>query len=386
MTFIFCNASDLDKYKCGVCSQTINEPVQTECGHRMCFTCVKINEICPFNDTDCFVMSASSIFKDKSFAKELDAALVTCSACLTVLRYGLSNEHLKTCKYRQEECAHCHVMVCRELLDSGVHATTCCINDAGDMSKTVSALVHKLAKLEAAVAMQNDIILGLTEGKLESACNDNAVKLAQLEQLVNTQNELVVSLLNRSTSPINTNLLENKIVLSEVRIAELESRMNISERMSFNGILTWKIDNFTRKRADALCGKTNSIYSNPFYTSTAGYKVCARFYPNGDGMGKNTHCSLFFVVMKGEFDAILKWPFKQRVTFMLLDVENGNDHHSDSFFPDISSTSFKRPTNDMNIASGCPLFVPQHKVEQDKYYNKKEDFIILRVIVHECPT
>lgn len=35
----------------------------------------------------------------------------------------------------------------------------------------------------------------------------------------------------------------------------------------------------------------------------------------GDGNGKNTHVSLFFVVMKGDFDALLPWPFQQKVTF-----------------------------------------------------------------------
>jgi len=41
--------------------------------------------------------------------------------------------------------------------------------------------------------------------------------------------------------------------------------------------------------------------------------MCARLYLNGDGMGKGTHVSLFFVVMRGAFDALLKWPFRQKV-------------------------------------------------------------------------
>lgn len=34
---------------------------------------------------------------------------------------------------------------------------------------------------------------------------------------------------------------------------------------------------------------------------------------SGDGNGKNTHISLFFVVMKGDFDGLLPWPFQQKV-------------------------------------------------------------------------
>jgi len=41
--------------------------------------------------------------------------------------------------------------------------------------------------------------------------------------------------------------------------------------------------------------------------------MCARLYLNGDGMGKGTHVSLFFVIMRGAYDALLKWPFRQKV-------------------------------------------------------------------------
>ena len=52
-------------------------------------------------------------------------------------------------------------------------------------------------------------------------------------------------------------------------------------------------------------GKYSHIVSPPFYTSNQGYKMCLRLYLNGDGIGKGTHMSLFFVVMKGEFDNII---------------------------------------------------------------------------------
>ena len=48
----------------------------------------------------------------------------------------------------------------------------------------------------------------------------------------------------------------------------------------------------------------------------------------------------------------LDWPFRQKVTFMILDQETGRSHLVDSFRPDPNSSSFKRPTSEMNIASG----------------------------------
>lgn len=41
--------------------------------------------------------------------------------------------------------------------------------------------------------------------------------------------------------------------------------------------------------------------------------MCLRLYLNGDGTGRGTHLSLFFVVMKGPNDALLRWPFNQKV-------------------------------------------------------------------------
>lgn len=41
--------------------------------------------------------------------------------------------------------------------------------------------------------------------------------------------------------------------------------------------------------------------------------MCLRIYLNGDGTGRGTHVSLFFVVMKGPNDALLRWPFNQKV-------------------------------------------------------------------------
>ena len=43
--------------------------------------------------------------------------------------------------------------------------------------------------------------------------------------------------------------------------------------------------------------------------------LCARLYPNGDGIGKGTHLSLFFVVMKEDYNALLPWPFRQKVSW-----------------------------------------------------------------------
>lgn len=46
--------------------------------------------------------------------------------------------------------------------------------------------------------------------------------------------------------------------------------------------------------------------------------MCIRAYLNGDGQGYSTHLSLFFVIMQGEFDNLLKWPFEHKVSLILV--------------------------------------------------------------------
>ncbi len=65
-----------------------------------------------------------------------------------------------------------------------------------------------------------------------------------------------------------------------------------------------------------------------------------RVYLNGEGVGKGTHLSLFFVIMKGDYDPFLPWPFRNKVTMMLLD-QSGNQHAVDALRPDPNSRSFR---------------------------------------------
>ncbi len=151
--------------------------------------------------------------------------------------------------------------------------------------------------------------------------------------------------------------LETSQQMKDVHISEQNERLGFLEDASYNGVLIWQINNFMKQRHDSITGKSVSIYSPFFYTGRYGYKMRLRVYLNGDGIGKGSHISLFFVICKGRYDSLLQWPFKQKVTMTILDQEHVKDV-SDSFRPDPSSSSFQKPKNPMNIASGCPLFMP----------------------------
>ncbi len=150
--------------------------------------------------------------------------------------------------------------------------------------------------------------------------------------------------------------LERAMKSKQAEYEDRDFRLSLIENSSYDGQMIWKIPQFSQRMADAQSGKYTSIFSLPFYTGRYGYKMCLRLYILGDGIGKNTHMSLFFVIMKGEFDNILSWPFMNKVTFKLIN-QTGNRDIIDSFKPDPMSSSFCKPKSDMNIASGCPRFV-----------------------------
>ncbi|XP_074871839.1 TNF receptor-associated factor 2 isoform X2 [Carettochelys insculpta] len=173
--------------------------------------------------------------------------------------------------------------------------------------------------------------------------------------------------------------LERSIGLKDLAMADMEQKIRDMEASTCDGVFIWKITEFARKRQEAIAGRCPAIFSPAFYTSRYGYKMCLRAYLNGDGTGRGTHLSLFFVVMKGPNDALLRWPFNQKVTLMLLD-QNNREHIIDAFRPDVASSSFQRPITEMNIASGCPLFCPVSRMEAKNSY-VRDDAIFIKAIV-----
>ena len=73
------------------------------------------------------------------------------------------------------------------------------------------------------------------------------------------------------------------------------------------------IDNFKQRR------ENNEIWlSPPLFSHKGGYKLCIEVYPNGTGVGYLTFLTIFVMLMKGENDHRLRWPFSGKVDISLL--------------------------------------------------------------------
>ena len=165
----------------------------------------------------------------------------------------------------------------------------------------------------------------------------------------------------------NMQNLQQNITQYSIAVDELRLRQDVQDVKTTHGVFIWKIPDIRRRYRDALDRKTISLYSPPFQTSPHGYRMCVRVYLNGDGAGKGTYISLFFVLMRSEHDDLLSFPFRQSVRFSLVNQTNPAESISEAFAPDLNSQSFQKPQGEMNVASGFPKFTRQTVLHDERF-------------------
>ncbi|XP_067939736.1 TNF receptor-associated factor 3-like [Watersipora subatra] len=285
------------------------------------------------------------------------------------------NRHLEQCQFQVVACRFCGERYKRNQLES-----------TNNIKRTINAKVKPLEKVVAEVAMT---VKKLSNGQEASETNgDRLVNAMRTVAHSSQQIEQVsgkVGVIERQIR--DSGLDQVKVIESHSQniqhhnelLNDFEKRMKSSESVSYEGLLIWRIRDYKRKKSDAIRGRQMSIYSDPFYSSRYGYKMCARAYLNGDGLGRGKCLSLFFVLMRGEYDELLAFPFKQRVTFTLLCPSNRQLHKHETLLPDPDSLSFRKPQNEMSIPSGWLQFALHSEVESSNFL--VSDSIYIRVKV-----
>jgi len=250
------------------------------------------------------------------------------------------------------------------------------VNTRGVVKELSEALKNNedLVKKSAALEQNLKLVLGRV-GKLEqevlpSKSAKGGFESSSIRKDVSKQVEKNSEEIRRIATTVTT-ISQN--------LSDVDLRHQLHENTTYTGHMVWKIDNYDHRYNQAVTGKTTALHSAPAFTDKYGYKFCARLYLNGDGMGKGTHMSLFFVLMKSEFDNLLQWPFTKTVTFTLINQDNPDLNVKESFNADVNSSSFKKPTKQMNIASGCPFFVSQEKLKKPGYIKSQCFFLEVKI-------
>ncbi|NXM84835.1 TRAF2 factor, partial [Oenanthe oenanthe] len=305
---------------------------------------------------------------------------LTCEGCGKKIPREKFRDHVKTCGRSKVPCRF-EAVGCAELVENEKlleHERKCLAEHLYMLLSSVlslkSELSHSLELLGRCEALERKTV---TFENIVCVLNREVERVSLTAEAYSRQHQLDQEKIETLSNKVRQ--LERSIGLKDLAMAEMEEKIRSMEASTYDGVFIWKITEFARKRQEAITGRSPAIFSPAFYTSKYGYKMCLRVYLNGDGTGRGTHLSLFFVVMKGPNDALLRWPFNQKVTLMLLD-QNNREHIIDAFRPDVTSSSFQRPVTEMNIASGCPLFCPVSVMEAKNSY-VRDDAIFIKAIV-----
>jgi TNF receptor-associated factor 4 len=152
---------------------------------------------------------------------------------------------------------------------------------------------------------------------------------------------------------------------------------------SRDGVLIWKVQGVAEKMEEAKGSDGLELVSLPFFTSNCGYKLQASLFLGGNGGGEDTHMSIYIKVLPGDFDSILKWPFKHTVSFTLMDQNpdrNSAVNIVESFIPDPNWPNFSRPStveDPDQLGFGFPKFVPHGMLAVRNYI--KDDTLFIKI-------
>ena len=189
-------------------------------------------------------------------------------------------------------------------------------------------------------------------------------------------------------------LKKQRVQLDETRIQLDETRVQLAETKAKLSLLSvspdgskkrfiWKIKSFSERMKHAKVGVREKIESDPFYTGCYGYKLKVfasyngcDFSPPRERFGRisfyrapellKPHLSIGIILLEGEYDDILPWPFSNKITFTLIDHNKDlqkRQNYIDYLSPrktmkqDIFS---QRPGGIMKtVESEIPFFIPQ---------------------------
>ncbi|XP_065070089.1 TNF receptor-associated factor 1-like [Rhopilema esculentum] len=180
-------------------------------------------------------------------------------------------------------------------------------------------------------------------------------------------------------------LKEKKVVKLMQKVEMIDDWLNTIQKTvnsSRDGMLIWKVENVSKLILESQTTDNFALFSDYIYTSQYGYKLQAVIYLNGIASGRGTHLSVYITIHKGEYDAILSWPFQKSLFFTLLDQNDSIDERMDKMEELVcnrKSPSFMRPESEVNPGWGFPKFITLHKLMTETFV--KDDCFFLKIEV-----
>ena len=356
---------------CAICHELLNETQQTPCGHLFCKQCLEEVESNsgkrlghPYNHyrntysyqvehtkcPTCRTACSEGVFNDKNTDRRVKNLQVACtngscewkgSLCdlddhkagrgrkgceyepvpctlgcrKKVVRKDLEDHKQRVCILRPVVCKYCEWLGTSQTLPN--HYPTCseypvsCPNNCGEDGIVLQNIEGHLKEYP--------------EQKVKCPYNNLGCQILTKRRILETHMEtskdqhlkLTIDRVCQLTSIIMDMSLDtsNKLCLT--------THPWLSNSKSFPS-MPWiiQIDDFTKKKVVGV-----QWMSEPFFTTTTGYKFCLLVYPGGCGEKDKDHISVFTALQRGPNDDILSWPFDKTVKVTLLNQLEDGLHH-----------------------------------------------------------
>ena len=378
--------------ECPVCLQILREPYQADCcGYAFCRVCIEqvkaSNKPCP-----CCKAETFDKFEDKRLKRMLYEFKVYCTnkqhGCqwqgeLRQLDNHLNcdppqEKQLEGCRFTRVKCLYCSELVQRSSIQ--IHQSEQCSRRpfsceyCKDFESTYEDVttnhwpVCGYYPVQCTNRCETTIERQLLKSHISNDCPLTAidcdfshvgckVKLPRKDMVFHVTQYVIKHVsLHAQAYKLMVNQLDQ---LTEENKQLKQQVDKLTQDLKLQQICT-PICPATFTMTDFEEHKTNDRkwVSPSFYTHPKGYKMRVGIVANGSKRYEGTHTSVGIILMKGEFDDELKWPFQGSITIRLLSQENEDYYVAQIPFTNTAGNTAGRVlTEDSKIGRACLNFV-----------------------------
>ncbi|KAL9954680.1 hypothetical protein ACROYT_G042246 [Oculina patagonica] len=351
---------------------------------------------CPFKLVSCPYENCKAIVARRDIEEHVTSTckwrIVQCGHCDEAHAKCLEKEHMGKCKKLPVDCPDgCGTISDHLREDCPLTEISCPYYEMGCNKKIQRILLE--SHLESAARVHLDfacVKLHRTQKEFKETTRKLEERVDTLQkQLEDKVDEKVCALqkkLEEKVGAVKADLtskidINNYVLDFRIDREISEIRRNQSDQKKQSTSFIWKISGIYRILREAT--RNTSVKSEPFFTEPNGYKLRVLMKPNGDlsRSGKTGYVSFFLVIMRGEYDAILPWPFERTVTFRLIDQQEDPDYKEDVIMElsEEDNHAFLRPSKEENDGYGFPKFICHDKIRRRRYIVDDTAFLEVQV-------
>ena len=155
------------------------------------------------------------------------------------------------------------------------------------------------------------------------------IQRKEVEDHLQTSTTLHIELTLKNLKAATEKLDSLQKQVQELTVANSTLRMKVDEQSKTiarlneeSSSFVWRVTEFWKILRQAKNERNKRIKNDPFYAGRQGYKLRLCIEPDGNQSKRNRYLSVYILLMKGGFDGMLPWPFRQKVTFTLIDQKD----------------------------------------------------------------